>query len=109
MALAHGTIQSGGYRYFLHVSARQLQRSLCGRSRESARQCSADILPRMHDREDLNHSRADAIEERVRSFEDLPDLQLTRLRHVAARLRKVLPVEAEGRCGRRPARRTRAR
>lgn len=44
----------------------------------------------MHDREDLDPGRADAIQQPVRSFNDLPDVQLTRLGHAASRLGKVL-------------------
>ena len=64
--------------------------TLCGRSWESARQRGAEILPRMHDREDLDHGRADAIAEPVRAFHDLPDVQLTCLAHTASRLEKAL-------------------
>ena len=90
MTIAQARSESGGYHDFLQAVARQLQRTLCGRSRESARQRGAEILPRMHDREDLDQGRADAIEESVRSLDDFPDVQLTRLGHPASRLGKIL-------------------
>ena len=65
--------------------------SLCGRSWKSARQrATTEILPRMHDREHLDGGRTCAIENAVRSFDDLAHVEIARLRHVATRLGKVL-------------------
>ena len=52
---------------------------------------ASEVCPAsVHDREDLDQGRADAREESVRSLDDFPDVQLTRLGHPASRLGKIL-------------------